>query len=230
MKTLFITILFTPFFLFSQGPSFLVTDNNGTVWNSNDLLEQGTTIVVTFFSPSTTCWPSVNHIINTNVAYEKFNPCNDIFFIQVAQWGGEFTVSNFVEDFGNPEIPYVIGYYQGQTLTIEWMDWGLQWAYESWLLRTDGSYEYDIPYVWDLEQTTLVDLLLEEGFEDCDEHSVGDNDHFFPFCCTHCEAMGELVLQPEICIAPIYDLQGRVLKKKPRRGLYLQGSEKFFIK
>ena len=156
MKTLFITILFTPFFLFSQGPSFLVTDNNGTVWNSNDLLEQGTTIVVTFFSPSTTCWPSVNHIINTNVAYEKFNPCNDIFFIQVAQWGGEFTVSNFVEDFGNPEIPYVIGYYQGQTLTIEWMDWGLQWAYESWLLRTDGSYEYvelSVPivkYGWEL--------------------------------------------------------------------------------
>ena len=51
MKTLFITILFTPFFLFSQGPSFLVTDNNGTVWNSNDLLEQGTTIVVTFLAP-----------------------------------------------------------------------------------------------------------------------------------------------------------------------------------
>ena len=158
MKKLIILLLLAPILLLSQ-PYFNVTDNNGNTWDSDEILEQGTTIIVQFFSPSMTCWPSSNSVENLNKAYESYYGCNDIFFIQVAEWGNEAQVNAFIEEFGNPSIPYVIGYDQGQTLTFDWMEWGLEWASECWLVRPDGSYEYDIPFMWDLEQQALIDVL-----------------------------------------------------------------------
>ena len=169
MKKLILFISLTPILLLSQ-PSFNVTDNNGNTWNSNEILEAGTSIVVCFFSPSMTCWPSANHIIKLAEADSLYGECNDIFFLQVAQWGNEYQTTSFLEEFGNVEIPYVVGYYEGQTLTFDWVDWGLQWAYETWLLRTDGSYEFDIPFGWDLDQQVLIDALEDDGFKECEQN------------------------------------------------------------
>ena len=166
MRKFILFFLLTPCLLISQ-PSFNVTDTNGNLWDSESLLADGKTIIVTFFSPSETCWPSSNQITKLGEAYNAYYSCNDLFFIQVAQWGGEYTTTNYVEQFGNPNIPAIIGYYQGQELTMSWMEWGLQWAYETWLLRPDGSYEVDIPYAWDLDQQVLIDALEADGFFEC---------------------------------------------------------------
>ena len=169
MKKLLI-LLFIPCLLMTQ-PSFNVTDANGNLWDSESLLADGKTIIVNFFSPAETCWPSANEITKLGEAYNAYSSCNDLFFIQVAQWGSEYTTTNFVEQFGNANIPTIIGYYQGQELTMNWMTWGLQWAHETWLLRPDGSYEFDIPYAWDLEQQAVIDALEADGFLEC-EHNM----------------------------------------------------------
>ena len=137
---------------------------------------------------------------------------NDIFFIQVAQWGNNSFTSNFVKEFGNPNIPTVVGYDQGQELTMEWMDWGLMYAYETWLLRPDGSYEFDIPYAWDLEQQVLINTLENEGFSPCEDNNIGLEDY-------------ELKNKDKT----IYDLQGRILNEKPTNGFYIQGEKKYII-
>ena len=116
-------LLIIPFLSISQ-PSFNVTDANGNLWDSESLLATGKTIIVTFFSPSETCWPSANQITKLGEAYNAYQSCNDLFFIQVAQWGSEYTTTNYVEQFGNPNIPAIVGYYQGQELTMSWVDWG----------------------------------------------------------------------------------------------------------
>ena len=170
MKHLLLSLLLTPFLLIGQ-PSFNVTDSNGSLWSSESLLEEGKTIIVTFFSPAETCWPSANEITKLGEAYNAYSYCNDLFFVQVAQWGNEYTTTNFVEQFGNANIPTIVGNYQGQELTLSWIDWGLQWAHETWLLRPDGSYEFDIPWAWDLEQQVLIDAIENEGFGEC-EHNL----------------------------------------------------------
>ena len=166
MKKFILLFLLTPCFLISQ-PTFNVTDSNGNLWDSESLLADGKTIIVTFFSPSETCSPSASHIIKLNESYNAYYSCNDLFFLQVAQWGSEYQTISFVQQFGNPNIPTVVGYTQGQNLTYDWMDWGLMWAYETWLLRPDGSYEADIPYAWDLDQEVLIDALETDGFVEC---------------------------------------------------------------
>ena len=211
MKKLILSLLLAPILLLSQ-PSFNLTDNNGDTWDSNELLEQGTTIVIQFFTPAMTCWPSSNSIENISSAYDQYGNCNDIVFIQVAQWGGESTTSSFMEEFSNPEIPYVVGYPEGQSLTIEWMDLGLQWAYECWVLYPNGEYIVDLDFQWDLEQTVLIDLLEEDGFKDCNEHTIGLENY-------------EIKNNNKT----IYDLQGRILNKKPTNGFYIQGEEKYIV-
>ena len=119
MKNLILSFLLTPFLLIGQ-PSFNVTDSNGNLWDSESLLEEGKTIIVTFFSPAETCWPSANEITNLSEAYNSYYHCNDLFFIQVAQWGSEYTTVNFVEQFGNTNVPTIVGYYQGQELTTNY--------------------------------------------------------------------------------------------------------------
>jgi len=176
MKKLILSFLVAPLLLISQ-PSFTVTDSNGDFWESASLLAEGKTIVVTFFSPSETCWPSANHITKLSEAYNSYYMCNDLFFIQVAQWGNEYTTTNFVEQFGNPYIPAVVGYNQGQELTMAWLDWGLLYAYETWLLRPDGSYVVDIPFAWDLDQQVLIDALQAEGFNDCGHSMFIEDSH-----------------------------------------------------
>ena len=59
-KYFYVLLLLAPFLLAGQGPSFTVTDTNGNTWDSDSLLAEGITIVVNFFSPSMTCWPSSN--------------------------------------------------------------------------------------------------------------------------------------------------------------------------
>tara|TARA_B100000427_G_C15396549_1_gene545711 strand:+ start:144 stop:788 length:645 start_codon:yes stop_codon:yes gene_type:complete len=214
MKNLILSLLLVPFLVCCQGPSFTLTDNNGVIWDSETWLNLGVTIVVQFFTPSMTCWPSSNSIENISSAYEQYGNCNDILFLQVAQWGGEFTTSNFMEEFSNPEIPYIVGYPEGQSLTIEWMELGLQWAYECWVLYPNGEYLIDLDYQWDLEQTVLIDLLEENGFKDCNEHNLELEDY-------------KIENNNEI----IYDLQGRTVNKKPTNSFYLEsGKIKYLIK
>ena len=87
MKKLIIFLLL-PFLLFSQVASdFSVTDTNGNEWDLYPLLDEGTTVVIQFFSPSMTCWPSSNSIENLTNAHYEYS-CNNIVFLQVAQWGG----------------------------------------------------------------------------------------------------------------------------------------------
>ena len=237
-KYFYVLLLLAPFLLAGQGPSFVVTDQDGNVWDSDSLLAEGTTIVIEFFSPSMTCWPSSNAIQNVTEAYNEMYECNKIFFLQVAQWGYYWTVEEFIEEFGDTSIPYVPGYITpgvntitGQDLTIEFIDFGLMWAYECWLLRPDGSYEYDLPGMSGLEENALIEVLEDEGFNLC--NTIGLEDEWsYPGpsgCCSHCDAMGEHTLPNKECVGPIYDLQGRLLNEKPNRGFYIQGGEKKYI-
>jgi len=215
MKRIILTLLLAPFLAFSQGPSFNVIDNEGNSWDSDSILAEGSSIVITFFSPNTTCWPSANQITKLNEAHGLYDECNDIFFIQVAQWGNNSFTSNFVEEFGNPNIPTVVGYDQGQELTMEWMDWGLMYAYETWLLRPNGSYEINIPFAWDMEQQVLIDLLDEEGFYRCD-HGSSNTINIEEY---------EIKNKDET----IYDLQGRILNEIPKSGFYIKGGKKYCV-
>ena len=70
MKKLLL-LLIIPFLSISQ-PSFNVTDANGNLWDSESLLATGKTIIVTFFSPSETCWPSANQITKLGEAYNAY--------------------------------------------------------------------------------------------------------------------------------------------------------------
>ena len=108
MKKLILSLLLAPFLLVSQ-PQFSITDYNGDTWDSNELLEQGFTIVINFYSPSMTCWPSSNSIELLTEAYNKYANCNKIFFLQVAEWGTESQVTNFLNTFGSLDIPTLIG-------------------------------------------------------------------------------------------------------------------------
>ena len=210
MKKLILSLLLAPFLLVSQ-PQFSITDYNGDTWDSNELLEQGFTIVINFYSPSMTCWPSSNSIELLTEAYNKYANCNKIFFLQVAEWGTESQVTNFLNTFGSLDIPTLIGNEGGEDLTFEFVNWGLQWANELWLLRPDGSYEVDIPFSWDIEQTVLINSLENEGFSECEstilnieELEINNNDK------------------------TIYDLQGRIINK-PTKGFYVQGGNKYII-
>jgi len=211
MKKLILSLLLAPFLLISQ-PQFSITDYNGDTWDSNELLEQGVTILIQFYSPSMTCWPSSNSTELFTEAYSQYAGCNKLFFLQVAEWGTEYQTIEYLEAFGTTEMPTLIGNEGGQTLTFEYMDWGLQWAHELWLIRPDGSYEVDIPFSWDLEQQVLIDAIEGEGFNECestllnvDELELNNNDK------------------------TIYDLHGRVLNVKPTSGFYIQNNQKHII-
>jgi hypothetical protein len=210
MKKLFLSLLLAPLLLFSQ-PSFTVTDSNGLIWDSQVWLDQGVTIVIQFYSPSPTCWPSSQSIENFTNAYYEYSKCNDILFLQVAEWGSTATVIGFLNDFGRMEIPTIIGYDEGNDLTIEFTEWGLQWAYELWLLRPDGSYEFDIPYAWNLDNPPLNNILENEGFSSC-ENNIGLEDY-------------EIKNNNET----IYDLQGRILNEIPKSGFYIKGGKKYCV-
>jgi hypothetical protein len=211
MKKLFLSLLLAPLLLFSQ-PSFTITDYQGNVWDSNEMLEAGITIIVNFYSPSMTCWPSSNSIELLTEAYNQYAGCNKLFFLQVAEWGDESQVISFLEAFGTTEIPTLIGDEGGSTLTFSWVEWGLQWANELWLIRPDGSYEVDIPYSWDIEQTVLIDALEYEGFNQCESTML------------NIEELDRVDNNKDI-----YDLHGRILNKKPTSGFYVQNGEKYII-
>ena len=176
------------------------------------MLEEGITIIVNFYSPSMTCWPSSNSIELLTEAYNQYAGCNKLFFLQVAEWWNESQVISFLEAFGTTEIPTLIGNEGGSTLTFSWVEWGLQWANELWLIRPDGSYEVDIPYSLDIEQTALIDALENEGFNQCENTMLN---------------IEELDIIDSN--KTIYDLQGRTLNKKPTNGFYIQNGEKYII-
>ena len=210
MKKLILSLLLAPFLLVSQ-PQFTITDYEGNTWDSNELLEQGITILINFYSPAMTCWPSSNSIELFTEAYNKYAKCNKLFFLQVAEWGNESQTIEFLEAFGTTEIPTLIGTEGGSTLSFEFMDWGLQWANELWLLRPDGSYEADIPYSWDLDLQVLVDAIENEGFNECPSTMLN---------------VEELEINNDD--KTIYDLQGRIINK-PTKGFYVQGGNKYII-
>ena len=225
MKKLILLFLLAPILLLSQ-PSFNVTDSEGNNYNSEEILEQGKAIVVQFFSPGENCWPSANSLINFREAwYNTLCHHNDIFFIQIAEWGDTTETMNFINQYSNPGIPTVIGEWQGYGLTYEWMEWGLQWAYECWLILPNGDYIVDIPYMWDLEQSTLFNLLENEGFLRCNENYDPSSNQTTGI--TECNHPAEYSLNK--IQNPIYDLQGRLLTEKPKSGFYIQGEKKYYI-
>ena len=204
MKKLIILLLL-PFLLFSQVASdFSVTDTNGNEWDLYPLLDEGTTVVIQFFSPSMTCWPSSNSIENLTDVYYEYSSCNNIVFLQVAEWGWISAVVEFINEFGDSNIPTIPGYYEGQQLT---MNYPVTTAYEVWLIRPDKSYINDIPYMWDLEQEVLADVLENEGFNRC--HSVEIEEYKIENNQT------------------TYDIMGRIIQN-PTQGFYIQGGKKYF--
>ena len=216
-KTLYVLLL-APLLLAGQGPSFTVTDQNGNIWDSDSLLANGTTIIVDFFSPSMTCWPSAHHVQNVTETYNEMYHCNNLFFLQVAQWGWPSTIETFIEEFGGTNIPYVMGYdgwdqttISGQDLTIEFMDFGLMWAYETWLLRPDGSYEVDLYGMAAEPGTTnyLIEFLEDEGFTNCN-NSVNIEEY--------------QIKDPN---KNIYDITGRILPNIPSQGTYIKNEKKY---
>ena len=213
MKRIILTLLLAPFLAFSQGPSFTVTDNNGNIWDSQVWLDQGVTIVIQFFAPSETCWPSYQALQNFSDAYNGYGKCNDILFLQVATWGEEYICTNYVEEFGTLECPVIDGV-QGYDMAMDWYgdeNFGLSAVYELWVLHPDGYYDADVSFASDLDQTVLVDLLEDSGFESC-EHSVNIEEY-------------QTKNNSEI----IYDLQGRILNKIPKSGFYIKGGKKYCV-
>ena len=213
MKKLILILLLVPFFTFSQGPSFTVTDSEGITWDSQTWLDQGVTIVIQFFAPSETCWPSYQALENLSIAYDEYGKCNDLLFLQVATWGGEYTCVNYVEEFGEVNCPIIDGD-QGNAMAMSWYgddNFGLQAVYELWILHPDGSYDGDVDFASDLDQTVLIDLLEDSGFESCENH-VNVEEY-------------QIEHNNEI----IYDLQGRILKEIPKSGFYIKGGKKYMI-
>ncbi len=216
MKKLILTLLLAPFLVFSQGPSFTITDYEGNIWDSDSILAEGNTIVIQFYSPGSNCWPSAQSIELLHEAYNKYNECNKLFFIQVAEWGTDDWVVDYVNTYSTTDIPTIVGGCNGcglgYDLTWDWIDnWGLLWAYELWLLRPDGSYIQDIPWAWDTDQQVLIDALENEGFSECNTN-VGLEDYVI-----------------ENNDKNIYDLHGRILDKKPTSGFYVQEGEKYIV-
>tara|TARA_Y100001963_G_C6619458_1_gene370983 strand:+ start:65 stop:724 length:660 start_codon:yes stop_codon:yes gene_type:complete len=215
MKKLFYVLILAPLLLAGQGPSFTVTDQNGNIWDSDSLLAEGKTIIIEFFSPSMTCWPSSNAIANIADAYRKMNSCNDLFFLQVAQWGYNWEVEAFLEEFGDTSIPWIPGYnlwnpeISGYDLTGEFVEYGLQWAYECWVLRPDGSYEIDLEGMSSDTNNYLIDFLEDEGFTNCD-NSISIEEY-----------------QTENLDKNIYDITGRILPNVPSHGTYIQDGKKY---
>ena len=205
MKKLILTLLLIPYLLLSQVASnFLITDTNGNTWELYSLLNEGTTVVIQFFSPSMTCWPSSNSIENLTNAHYEYS-CNNIVFLQVAQWGWESEVVDFINEFGTTNIPTIPGYYDGSELT---MNYPVTIAYEAWVIRPDGSYINDIPYMWDIDQEVLANVLEDEGFSPC-HHSI-EIEEF------------EIKYQDKTT----YDLMGRVIQE-PIQGFYIQNGKKY---
>ena len=215
MKKLFYVLILAPLLLAGQGPSFTVTDQNGNIWDSDSLLAEGKTIIIEFFSPSMTCWPSSNAIANIAEAHRKMNSCNDLFFLQVAQWGYNWEVEEFIEEFGDTSIPWIPGYnlwnpeISGYDLTGEFVEYGLQWAYECWVLRPDGSYEIDLYGMASDTNNYLIDFLEDEGFTNCD-NSISIEEY-----------------QTENLDKNIYDITGRILPNIPSQGTYIQDGKKY---
>ena len=170
MKKLILAFLIAPFLLFGQGPSFAVTDSDGIIWDSQTWLDEGVTIVIRFFSPSETCWPSYQSLQNLSLVYDEFGKCNDIIFLQVATWGEEYTCVNYIQEFGEVDCPVIDGN-QGYDMAMSFTDFGLTAVYELWILHPDGSYTADISFASDLDQTVLMEALEDAGFESC-KHNV----------------------------------------------------------
>ena len=205
MKKLILTLLLIPYLLLSQVASnFSITDTNGNTWELYSLLDEGTTVVIQFFSPSMTCWPSSNSIENLTNAHYEYS-CNNIVFLQVAQWGWESEVVDFINEFGTTNITTIPGYYDGSELT---MNYPVTIAYEAWVIRPDGSYINDIPYMWDIDQEVLANVLEDEGFSPC-HHSI-EIEEF------------EIKYQDKTT----YDLMGRVIQE-PIQGFYIQNGKKY---
>jgi hypothetical protein len=216
MKKLILILLLAPVLLLSQ-PSFNVTDSNGNVWDSEEILEQGKTIIVQFFSPTVFSYGSSWSIEHLTEAYNNYGLCNDVFFLHVAEWGSEYEwatyLDNLIEggyiDSLENVAPTIIGTEGGIELTYEWMEWGLQYSFELWMIRPDGSYEYTIPHSWNPELTVLADALEAEGFSSC-------------------ETVGIEEFENKNKDKTTYDLMGRIINK-PTEGFYIQDGKKYFI-
>tara|TARA_Y100000996_G_C22247647_1_gene530457 strand:+ start:80 stop:478 length:399 start_codon:yes stop_codon:yes gene_type:complete len=93
------------------------------------------------------------------------------------------------------------------------------------------STNYPEAYKVDLNGDVLIDesdyIIYLQQIYGCDWwNDINENKQ--TYCCSHCRAMGEHTLLKE-CLAPIYDLQGKLLKEKPKRGFYVQGGKKYYI-
>ena len=88
-------------------------------------------------------------------SYEDFG-CNDIQFLIVSQWGDEEDITAYIEEYGGPDVSQVpaIAGDSGGNLITQFL-FPISEAYECWVVRPDGSYIGDVPFMWDLEMETL---------------------------------------------------------------------------
>jgi len=217
MKKLILILILIPYLLLCQ--SFNITDINGNNWDSDLLLLEGKTIVIQFFSPSLSCWPSYQSIMNLTETYYEYSTCNDVFFIQIAQWGEETQVSNFINLYGDSNIPTVLGGDEGEDIIMEWVNlYGLMWAYECWVLSPSNSIVQNLPWMSDLSQDALMDHLEDDGFSAC-EISAED----VPYGVLN---IGEY--ENENPDKTIYDLQGKPLNLNSHHGYYIKDKRLHF--
>ena len=112
----------------------------------------------------------------------------------------------------NPNFFPSLEFPSGQELTINFMDFGLMWAYECWILYPDGSYESDLPGMSELESNALMEFLQNEGFINCNNVKIEEN--HLP--CTNEEM--------------IFNLQGQVINERPNQGIYIKNNETYLIR
>ena len=218
MRNIILTLLLTPFLLFSQStieyaPDFTVTDTDGQEHNLYSYLDQGTTVVIQFHSVALTCTSSYNSTMNLIDVYNDYGQCNNIFVIQIAWNGGEQSLQEYVNNYGDPDFPMVSG---GPGSEIFELYEGF-WATECWLIRPDRSLIYDIVN-W--VEGILPETLETEGFVKCEEHVVSIQEYG----------------TEDKTIPGIYDSNGRLvtnvyeesnpLKNLPA-GMYIINGEKF---
>ena len=237
MKRLILSLLLAPVLLFSQGDfdNFIAIDTQGNEHNLYEYLDQGTTVVIQFLSPSMTCWPSSNSLENLAKAYERYG-CNDIQFLIVAQWGSAEEINEFIESNPIPEatqIPAIAGDDGGQLITQ--FLFPISEAYECWIIRPDGSYLDGVPLMWDLEVQSLDYILgSDEGFSRCCMYWNDWED--FDWATDPDYEFNELspILNKDIpTIKPqntnVYDIFTGNIINKPKKGFYIQEGKKYYI-
>ena len=112
-----------------------------------------------------------------------------------------------------------------QVITFECNNEIITISYEELTIDFPEAYETDLNGDGVINENDYI-IYLQQVYG-CDWWNTDVTEH--RYCCSHCKAMGEYTLPDKGCLAPIYDLQGKLLKEKPKSGFYIQGGNKYYI-